>query len=368
MFNTISLFSGIGGIEKGIERWCSVQKFVEIDKACQNVLQSCFPEIPIEDNVKNIKKVSKTIVMLSGGFPCQDISHAGKGKGLEGKRSGLVYEIFRILESNPHIQFCFLENVQMLLKRGMDVVIAEFNTLGYNIFWCTLEATEIGALHKRKRVFIFAIKNKPDPINLCDDTVPADQFSQNIWLTEPDIDRVLTEKPTKETKQRIKMLGNSVVPQQARKAFQILFQKASEKYRGTKVSNIPQNGFKLVNNPNIYSFSRKIENKTIFPETIQRFKETHTLPTPTASDAIYRKPTNTVLSSAFRPGVNKSVTLNRYIQMFPSKTSKIPEITDQGYLANENIVVKSKYSLNPNWVEWLMGFDTNWTFVNHIKV
>ncbi len=98
----------------------------------------------------------------------------------------------------------------------------------------------------------------------------------------------------------------------------------------------------------------------VYPNTIQRFKSTHSLPTPTVSDQIIRKPTNTSKCCAFRPGVNKSVSLNRYIEMFPTKDTPLLELDKDGYLVNNNI---SGLLPNPQWIEWLMGFPINWTNV-----
>lgn len=93
-----------------------------------------------------------------GGFPCQDISLAGKGAGIEGSRSGLWYEMFRIIcEIRP--RYIVVENVAALLGRGMDVVLGCLSSVGYDAEWRVFSACELGFPHPRERVFIVAYPN-----------------------------------------------------------------------------------------------------------------------------------------------------------------------------------------------------------------
>lgn len=97
------------------------------------------------------------IDIISGGFPCQDISIAGHGKGLEGKRSGLIFEVFRLIaETNP--SFVFLENVPAIRTRGGERVGKELASIGYDCRWTTLSAAEVGAPHKRERWFLLGAR------------------------------------------------------------------------------------------------------------------------------------------------------------------------------------------------------------------
>ena len=92
---------------------------------------------------------------IIGGFPCQDISVAGLGKGLEGERSGLFFEIMRLAkEIKP--TFLFLENVAALRTRGLETILQELTKAGYDCRWTMLRASEVGAIHKRERIFILA--------------------------------------------------------------------------------------------------------------------------------------------------------------------------------------------------------------------
>jgi DNA (cytosine-5)-methyltransferase 1 len=95
------------------------------------------------------------IDIIYGGFPCQDISVAGHGKGLAGERSGLFFEIVRLAkEIKP--KFIFLENVPAILTRGGSTVVQTVAEMGYDCRWCVISAASIGALHRRERWFLLA--------------------------------------------------------------------------------------------------------------------------------------------------------------------------------------------------------------------
>src|SRR5690606_17491199 len=93
--------------------------------------------------------------IIYGGFPCQDINVAGRGKGLEGERSGLFFEIMRLAkEIQP--KFLFLENVPAITRRGGWECVHAISALGYDCRWCVISAASVGALHKRERWFLLA--------------------------------------------------------------------------------------------------------------------------------------------------------------------------------------------------------------------
>jgi DNA (cytosine-5)-methyltransferase 1 len=93
--------------------------------------------------------------IISGGFPCQDISVAGAGRGLDGKRSGLVFEVFRLIEETSPL-FVFLENVPAIRTRGGERVVKELARLGYDCRWDCLSAEDVGAPHRRNRWWLLA--------------------------------------------------------------------------------------------------------------------------------------------------------------------------------------------------------------------
>lgn len=152
-----SLFSGIGGMDLGLEQAgmsCAWQ--VEIDEFCQRVLTKHWPNVPKYQDVRECGKHNlEQVDLIAGGFPCQDLSIAGKGAGIDGQRSGLWAEFIRIVrELRP--RYVLVENVAALLGRGMGRVLGDLAQSGYDAEWQSLRAREFGALHLRERIFIIA--------------------------------------------------------------------------------------------------------------------------------------------------------------------------------------------------------------------
>lgn len=153
-----SLFSGIGGLELGLERaGCGHTVWqVERDGFCQKVLEKRWPSALRFDDVCTVGSHNLPPAdLICGGFPCQDISYAGRGAGLAGARSGLWYEFARIVgEMGPRI--VVVENVVALRRRGLSAVLGTLADLGYDAEWATVSASQFGAVHKRERTFIVA--------------------------------------------------------------------------------------------------------------------------------------------------------------------------------------------------------------------
>jgi DNA (cytosine-5)-methyltransferase 1 len=154
-----SLFSGIGGLELGLERagLGPVIFQVEKDEYCRAVLAKHWPNATRFEDVKDVGRFNLAPVdVLCGGFPCQDISLAGDGDGIEeGARSGLWREYARIVgELRP--SYVVVENVAALLGRGMGRVLGDLASLGYDAEWDCIPASAVGAPHRRDRVFVIA--------------------------------------------------------------------------------------------------------------------------------------------------------------------------------------------------------------------
>jgi DNA (cytosine-5)-methyltransferase 1 len=156
-----SLFAGIGGIDLGLERAgmrCAWQ--VEIDDYATRVLAKHWPNVHRERDVRTCGAANLAPVdLICGGFPCQDISYAGRGEGLGGARSGLWYEYARIVrELRP--RYVLVENVSALLTRGLDAVLGTLAALGYDAEWHCIPAAYVGAPHIRDRVFVVAYSDR----------------------------------------------------------------------------------------------------------------------------------------------------------------------------------------------------------------
>lgn len=153
-----SLFAGIGGLELGLERagLGSVAWQVELDPWCREVLAKHWPDAQRHEDVRTVGAANLSPVdVICGGFPCQDVSVAGRGKGLEGERSGLWYEMLRIVrELGPRV--VIVENVSALQRRGLDVVARGLRDAGYAVEATRIRAEDVGAPHRRERLFVVA--------------------------------------------------------------------------------------------------------------------------------------------------------------------------------------------------------------------
>jgi len=152
-----SLFAGIGGFDLGFERagfQCKWQ--VEIDDYATKILERHWPDVHREQDIRQCGRHNlERVDCIIGGFPCQDISYAGKGAGLDGARSGLFFEAIRLVcQLRPRA--VVLENVAGLLTRGLDRVLGTLASLGYDAEWHCIPAAAVGAPHIRDRVFVLA--------------------------------------------------------------------------------------------------------------------------------------------------------------------------------------------------------------------
>jgi DNA (cytosine-5)-methyltransferase 1 len=267
MLYGLDLFSGIGGISLALAPWVKPIAYCENDRYAKDVLLSRMRDgqissTPIWDDVTTLLPEMlprNGIDIIFGGFPCQDISVAGNGAGLEGKRSGLFHEIIRLTKGIKPA-YVFLENVPAIRTRGLDQVLREFTNLRYDCRWSCISAAEVGAPHLRKRWFLLAHSNGErrrnehgrrgrekhgeiqaefglhgetqsladcDGIGLQSRMGAGRHYSQlakasdgSWWAVEPDVGRVAHGISNRVD--RIKCLGNSVVPLQARVAFKRL--------------------------------------------------------------------------------------------------------------------------------------------------
>jgi len=161
--NELALFAGAGGGILGgkLLGWRTVCA-VEWDAYARDVLvarqnDGCLEAFPIWDDVQTFdgKPWRGIVDVVSGGFPCQDISAAGKGAGIEGERSGMWAHMARIIrEVGP--RYCFVENSPMLTSRGLGRVLGDLAAMGYDAEWGVLGAVDAGAPHKRDRIWIVA--------------------------------------------------------------------------------------------------------------------------------------------------------------------------------------------------------------------
>ena len=157
-----SCFSGIGGFELGLERAIPNSTTIwqiEQDPFCQSVLARHWPSAVIHQDIRQVSsKVLPYVDIMCGGFPCQDISIAGKQEGINGKKSGLWWEMHRLIgEIRPRV--IVLENVAAIVRNGLSTVSESLAQLGYDLEWQIVSARQFGAPHIRRRWFGIAYPN-----------------------------------------------------------------------------------------------------------------------------------------------------------------------------------------------------------------
>ena len=257
----LDLFSGIGGFSLGLEAaGMETVAFCEFDKHAQKVLAKHWPNIPIHEDVRNLdgKQYRGSVDVVCGGFPCQDLSTAGKQAGFSGERSSLYREMLRIIsECLP--RYAIFENVTGLLTgesgRWFGQFLYDLAEIGYDAEWHCISASELDAHHHRDRVWIIAYPKElqcnerqgdsedcgsqvPEPGSNTSQKIPADTNLQRcerlakvadvlqqqiklvrsseaarnrLRLSEPPLYR--TDDGISGRTHRLKQLGNAVVPQ-----------------------------------------------------------------------------------------------------------------------------------------------------------
>lgn len=213
-----SLFTGIGGFDLGLERaglHCCWQ--VEIDDNCQAVLARHWPHVPRHRDIKDFDaRDAATVDVVVGGFPCQDISRAGRRAGLDGAKSGLWSEMRRVIDdADP--TYVLVENSTSLINHGLPEVLGDLDALGFDAEWSCLPAAAFGAPHIRDRLYLLAY-TRSGRCRPQDEAVFAGWTGAQLhggWTAEPCVGRVADGLPReldRTRRARIRALGNAVVP------------------------------------------------------------------------------------------------------------------------------------------------------------
>jgi len=168
------LFAGVGGLELGLSRSGHEARLLcEIDTGASAVLRARFPSVALHDDVSTLEALPEGVDLLVGGFPCQDLSQAGKTKGIQGARSGLVGEVFRLLKQQ-RVPWLVLENVPFMLQlakgEALEVIVAALEELGYRWAYRVVDARAFGLPQRRRRVYIVAsLDGDPRDVLFVDD-------------------------------------------------------------------------------------------------------------------------------------------------------------------------------------------------------
>lgn len=348
MIRTLDLFSGVGGMSLALKDICETVAYCEIDEMCKRILskrshEGRLHEAPILSDVKSLSfDTCGSPDMISAGFPCQDISCAGsrQSKGLDGERSGLFWEIMRLYDQLPSVHTLFLENVPNIKHKGLQRVIQELENRGLEVRHGIYGCEQLGGVHVRRRWFCVASKNfpalegavktmEPEP-----DWIPHGRYWDEelvprlIPLTKSNTDVWRKRRGRGDARERMRRMGNAVVPWVARNAFIGLVKQQPVTCPKSKAI---QNGV-LVHtpDPSISHLSKRWSTPMACYDFMRPFKSTSTRAARTLTNSLYWHATTPT------------------------------QINNAGATPLELI---EKYSVNPQWYEWAMGFPVDWTDV-----
>jgi DNA (cytosine-5)-methyltransferase 1 len=229
--NELALFAGAGGGILGghLLGWrtvCAVEwEAYPASVLCARQNDGILPAFPIWDDIQTFdgRPWRGIVDVVSGGFPCQDISAAGGGAGIEGERSGMWKEMARVIcEVRP--RFVFVENSPMLTSRGLGTVLGDLASMGFDARWGVLGAADVGAPHQRDRIWILANangsqcqRNQRTKRGIAERTNTS---KQGWWEIEPNVGRVAHGVAARVD--RLKAIGNGQVSEVARRAWEVL--------------------------------------------------------------------------------------------------------------------------------------------------
>jgi DNA (cytosine-5)-methyltransferase 1 len=172
--SAVGLFAGIGGIELGLGRAGHESLLLcEIEQGARAVLDARFPGVAKKDDVTTLRALPVETELLAAGFPCQDLSQAGKTVGIEGSRSGLIGEVFRLIR-RKRVQWLLIENVPFMLRlargQALEVIVTTLEELGYRWAYRVVNSRSFGVPQRRERVYLVASQDHdPRSVLLVDD-------------------------------------------------------------------------------------------------------------------------------------------------------------------------------------------------------
>ena len=349
----LDLFSGIGGFSYAMHSLFKTIAYCDIDETCHAILKrnmqlGRLDRAPIFEDVRNLKGQDLTLqpVLITAGFPCQDISGANSNAaGIDGHRSGLIREVFRLVDECPETKYVFLENSPNTMFRGGEMIVQSLANRGFYVTWLNVSASDIGAPHQRRRWFCVAFRDlKMEPIK----TILKDPWdSENTTRLVP----YQSDHQKKFLKRRCEVLGNSVVPQCIQVAWNRVNIIVTHPIGRTKSK---KNVINLLTHRGLFQFPfPKSGLKRDFHLNLLHqgyHKSISHWGTPTVSvQHLYR--TLTDRASTMLPSqIYYEVETQKYIQTQSKQNFSIDEV-DKYWL------------INPQFVEWLMGFPQNWTLL-----
>ena len=235
--NELALFAGAGGGILGgkLLGWrtvCAVEwEAYPASVLCARQNDGILPPFPIWDDIQTFdgRPWAGIVDVVSGGFPCQDISSQGKGDGLDGERSGMWKEMARVVgEVRP--RYVFVENSPMLITRGLERVLGDLTKMGYDCKWTVMGASDVGANHRRNRIWIVGNantlrlqrNNRNCQLSITKKTIQRFDWWRGNWNDLPKPYYIRSNDGVAARVDRLKAIGNGQVPLCAATAWRIL--------------------------------------------------------------------------------------------------------------------------------------------------
>ena len=334
MLPCLDLFSGIGGNSLALRSILTTVAYCEIDPFATSVLQNNMRRgkldvAPIFQDVaklqaKDLMALPVRPTVITASFPCQDISAAGAGEGLDGDRSGLVSHVFRLIDQfdrarriKHKVRHVFMENSPFIRTRGLDTLVDAFEKRGFTCKWTFLSARDVGARHLRNRWFMIASRNLAE--------LPLAKPLQYAFDKLDAVPRLVEDPSPAEkltARKRVGALGNSVVPSAVAAAWNVILS-GKEIEKRSDIDRLP-----------LLSYANG--------------RQMRLWATPVRS-ARHFYPSARIDGRHFKSLGN---------QMFHELGTK----RQFGY--EDVTVARGRYMMNPRWIEVLMGYPADWTRPN----
>jgi len=338
MLYALDLFSGIGGISYGLRGIVTPIAYVEKNTDARGFLEQKHPEIPVFGDVCTFDATEwkGKVDIITAGWPCTGFSVAGHSAGFDHEASGLFTEIIRITkECDP--KYLFLENSHVLsTPENIKVVVDAFDELGYECRWLTCQATCVGALHQRNRWFCLVIKR------FVDTKIYIPEVDKFDWTTgEPERQ---VEKYSVENRNLLGFLGNAVVLQQVRYAFETLVNLSTLK---TKTNE--KNGFSV--NGKITTFTLKH----------QKTPPLNIVISPRHNESTFAVRCD-ITKILVKPAIAAFWATPTYMMRHSKSPRTLTERSSKMLSAQVSFSEGGKmgWYLNYKWVAWLMGFPSDY--------
>lgn len=341
--NTLDLFSGIGGFALSLKAVSKVVGYCELSEDCRKVLTKAISKrqidkAPIFQDVTRLTKneLPANVEMITAGFPCQDISQGSRTRtGIDGSRSSLFQHVVRLAKELSCVKVIFLENSSLITMRGLQKVITALQAAGFDhLTWSLYSSLEVDAPHERKRWYCLAYRGHEE----------LDLISHRMkpW-PKSKVSRVILRESEAARKviPRYRMLGNAVIPQLTRFAWNSLLNCKSAGFGGQiididgDVINVRQRtaGESLTNNSIEISDGKVMYTKMRWATPSCTWLTAYALTDRSAkvliNQILFEKQTHAYMR-----------------QVKPLETSEKPQTV---------------WRVNPQFIEWMMGYPSNWT-------